>query len=62
MMIKSFTIVVFINLFLLTSLYANFNSKIIVKVENEIITNYELKNKNFNNSCFIKSGNKSTKN
>lgn len=44
-MIKSFTIVVFINLFLLTSLYANFNSKIIVKVENEIITNYELKNK-----------------
>ena len=45
MMIKSFTIVVFINLFLLTSLYANFNSKIIVKVENEIITNYELKNK-----------------
>lgn len=36
---------VIINLFFLKSLQANFNNKIIVKVGNEIITNFELKNK-----------------
>ena len=33
------------SLFLSSSVYGNINSKIIVKVENEIITNYDLKNK-----------------
>lgn len=38
-------LILIINLFFFQSLFGNINNKIIVKVENEIITNYELKNK-----------------
>ena len=38
-------ILIIINLFLFKPLFGNIDNKIIVKVENEIITNYELKNK-----------------
>ena len=31
---------------------AKIENKIILKIENEIITNYEVKNKNFNNLVF----------
>ena len=42
----NFTILVFfINLFFAQILFGNINTKIVVKVENEIITNYDIKNK-----------------
>lgn len=37
--------IIIINLFFFQPLFGNINSKIIVKVENEIVTNYDLKNK-----------------
>ena len=43
---KLITILIIIHSLLFSSsVYGNINSKIIVKVENEIITNYDLKNK-----------------
>ncbi len=42
---KSSIFIILINFFLNEVLFANIESKIIVKVENEIITNYDLKNK-----------------
>ncbi len=45
MKIKLLFLILIINLLFYKNLLGNINSKIIVKVENEIITNYELKNK-----------------
>lgn len=42
---KSSILIILINLFFYQYLFGSINSKIIVKVENEIITNYDLKNK-----------------
>ena len=42
---KSSILIILINLFFFEVLFANIKDKIIVKVENEIITNYDIKNK-----------------